>query len=478
LKNRAKYSRIHDAQSFWALLSQAKHYVTSDLLAKGLVFLSIPIVTRLLTTEDYGVLSVYISITSNLIIIFGLGLRGSITRYYYEDTADFNRFLGAILTYLFLFDTFLVVVLIIFKIEVAELLQINPEWLIWVLLISVVTVIYEIYLSVLQASKRSKEYSILSFIKSSCTLFVAILLMWKLDESRYLGQVYSEATVVTSVAIYSLVQLARWAKINVDWKYLKYALVFAIPVLFHLLSQTILSSFDQIIINQLVGRKETGLYSFAYQIGLIQSVIVAGMLRAWTPIFYESMKLKTFANIEGLAIKYTAVICATALALMLFSYEIMFLLADEKFHSANTMVPPIVLSYVFFSLYTVYVGYAFYHKRTLLVALSTIVSAGINIILNYTLIPIFGYEIASYTTLISFIILGTLHYINVRFVMKEIYFIPISKLLPNIFWISIIYGVVEIIKLIIVNYTLLFMTKIVFMFLFLFYVRRNLGIRE
>ena len=99
---------------FNELLSHAKNYVSADILAKGLAFLSIPILTRLLTTEDYGVLGVYF-ISSIFIIIFGLGIRGSVTRYYYEGSKDFNKFLGANIIMLNFFGLFLLSVLNIFQ---------------------------------------------------------------------------------------------------------------------------------------------------------------------------------------------------------------------------------------------------------------------------------------------------------------------------------------------------------------------------
>ena len=57
-------------------------YTFSNLLVKGISFLSIPIFTRLLSTEDYGVFSVYLAYESILALVFGFGIHASLKAAY------------------------------------------------------------------------------------------------------------------------------------------------------------------------------------------------------------------------------------------------------------------------------------------------------------------------------------------------------------------------------------------------------------
>ena len=52
-------------------------YTTSNLLLKGVAFLSIPIFTRLLTPADFGLYSVFVSYESILFLFVGLCLRNA-----------------------------------------------------------------------------------------------------------------------------------------------------------------------------------------------------------------------------------------------------------------------------------------------------------------------------------------------------------------------------------------------------------------
>lgn len=459
---------------FSELLNHSKNYVSADVLAKGLVFLSIPILTRLLTTEDYGVLGVYTSITSILIIIFGLGIRGSVTRYFYEDKNDFDKFLGTNISLLGIFGILLLSGLYYFRNELSVFFETSSKLFVYASLVAFFSVMFEIYQSYLQASKRSKEYSILSMTKSFFTLAVTIIIILQLEQEKYLGQVFAQLLIIIIISSYSLFRVIKISKINFQKKYVVYSLVFGVPVVFHLISQTILSSFDQIIINQLVGEKETGIYSFAYQIGLIQSIISMGILKAWTPIFYEKIKEKKYLDIENLAKKYSVLIYVIALSLMLFSYEIIYIMADKKFHSSVEIVPIIVISYVFFFLYTIYVGYSFYHKKTYLIAIFSLISGITNIALNYLLIPIYGFQAAASTTLVSFVILFGLHYINVKLIIKEENIIRLRKLLPNLGLIILVFFLFVGIKSLLTNYILILITKLLLVgFTVVFFMKKR-----
>ncbi|MCR5790001.1 MAG: polysaccharide biosynthesis C-terminal domain-containing protein, partial [Lachnospiraceae bacterium] len=59
------------------------------------------------------------------------------------------------------------------------------------------------------------------------------------------------------------------------------------------------------------------------------------------------------------------------------------------------------------------------YKKTPIIAASSCVAALLNYLLNLCFIPRFGYIAASYTTLASYIVLMLLHYIAVRFYLKE-----------------------------------------------------------
>jgi len=419
-------------KDFYNFLSHSKNYVSAEIFSKGLGIITIPIYTRLLVPEDYGIFAILGSFLAIFGIIYSMGINSSVIRYYYEGKDDFDKFLGSAIFLLLLWIVPLSFILFIGKDILLKFFQI-PIGMIY---IGIGIVSFQIFITLyeglLQATKQSKKVAFLNIIKKILLVISTVTLILIMQKEKYYGMAYATLFITVLFGGYSIYQIGKKATICLKKEYIKYALILCIPIVFHLLSQYILSSFDLIIINQLVGSNETGLYSLAYNIGGIQNMICFGMLYAWTPIFYEKLKEFKYDDLNALASKFARIIYLSAFALILFARELMIILADEQFHSALDIIPIVIMSYVFFFLYSLYVTFAFYKKKTQLIALFTIIAGGINIGLNYWLIPLFGYKIAAWTTLISYACLFVLHYLNARVILKTDWIISLKKLLPNL----------------------------------------------
>ena len=69
---------------FTETLKHSKNYLLSNIAVKAIGFISIPVMTRLLTPSDYGVLNVFTSWQTIFISIFTLNCYVALGRYYYE----------------------------------------------------------------------------------------------------------------------------------------------------------------------------------------------------------------------------------------------------------------------------------------------------------------------------------------------------------------------------------------------------------
>ena len=99
----------------YGFLSHSKNYISAQLFTQGLSIITIPIFTRLLLPEDYGVLAILSSFIAIFSIFYGLSVQGSIVRYYYEGSNDFNKFLGSILAMIVIWGSLFTLLLFIFN---------------------------------------------------------------------------------------------------------------------------------------------------------------------------------------------------------------------------------------------------------------------------------------------------------------------------------------------------------------------------
>lgn len=428
---------------FKELYSHAKFYISADLFSKGLSFLSIPIFTRLLLIEEYGILSVYTSYVGLFTIIFGLGFRGAVTRFYYDNQREFFSFLASNFWFLVISGTVLSLLLVSFKNYLRLIFNIPiPMMLIGVGVIFLTSLI-ELFQSYFIAAKRSKSLSVTTIVQGLSILSLSVLLMLNLGSERYYGRAIAELVAVILLIGYFLFDFGTRNKFRINRNEVKYSLLFGIPIVFHLLAQSVLNFFDQVIINQLVGPKETGIYALAYKVGMIQSIISMGVLKAWTPFLYAKLNSKEYSSIEKLANKNAWIIGGVGVCLILFSKEIIILLADPSFNEAEPIVPIVVIGYLFFFLYSMYIGFAFYNKSTKLMFLFTLIAGAINVGLNYLLIPQYGIVAAAWTTVFAFLCLFILHYINVKFIIKFRFVLKLSLFYWPFFIVFIAYMLVK-----------------------------------
>jgi O-antigen/teichoic acid export membrane protein len=415
-------------------LTHSRNYLASEVVIGLISFASIPILTRLLTKAEYGVLAVFLSVVAIFSLMLELNLRGAINRYWLEHTKDFPDFLATNLTFLACFTVFNLGWIWLVREPLAQFFRLAPEVFYLAVLCSVVRLPWNLTWKLLVAQQRSRRFAVLNTIRSAAHFGVGVAWIYLLSRERYLGQVYALLAVGLVFAIWLgmwLVQQARGGRLR--FEHLRYALVFGVPLLPHALSGFILDFFDRVIVSQLEGEEATGLYSLAYDVGKVMSMIVLSTNQSWQPIFMNLRRTDRLEAIECLASTYTKYIAFIAVVLVLFAQEIVMALAERSFHEALDLVPIIVFGYVGVYLYTLYSSYSFYLRRTWLISLATLVAGGINIALNYWSIPIWGYVAAAWTTLVSYLLLFFFHYLIARVALRE----PVVKLRTVLPWLGV-----------------------------------------
>ena len=454
-------------------LFHAKNYSSATLITKGMGFLLIPVITRILTPKEYGIISVYGSIVAILGIIFGFGLPGAVNRYYHEKNGNFLEFLGANILFLLLFELIILISVFLFRNIIARFMNFNSYLIFLASIVAMFIVFYQIVLYYLNAAKNSVLYSKIQILKGVVIPIVAIIWMLALKENKYMGSIYSSLLFNIIFGTISLIYILKISNINMKKKYIKYSLKFGIPWIPHALSGFILAYFDRIIINQLNGAKDAGLYSFAYNVGLVIYIVDIGFIKSWNPIFYENMNKRNYAKINNMASYNSTIIAFVAILLILFSKEIVKIMASSKYYSALNIVPIIVFSYVVFFTYSLFVNFSFYKKKTYLISINTLIAGTVNVVLNYLLIPAYGYKVAALTTFASYLILLILHYSTVRFLLKE-HVIKVKSVLKDYIWVLFYTVVFYILLPLYINIYMEIILKLVLLAPFILYYYRRM----
>lgn len=397
-------------------------YLISNFLLKGLSFITTPLFTRMLSTNDFGITSTYNSYVGMFMVISTLDLYSCVQISKQDFSEENNKFVSSVL---FLSSsavagTYVVVNGIcllwgnIFRI---------PEVLIDVMFLNIM---FSNAFNIMQTHHRAdfkyKQVTILSILSSVCSTLLSLLFVYHMQSDRYLGRAAGELISIMIIGLYAMIYVMYKGRCCYKKQYWRYALKVSVPLIPHHLSGNILSYFDQIMINRYCGATDVAFYSLAYNCGLILQVLWSSLNGAWSPWFFDRMKENNIVSIKKYVRPYLLGFSILVLGVIACTPEIIFVLGPKEYRQSIWVVPPVAIGVFFQFVYSLYVNIEFYYKKTTRIATGTMLSALINVVLNVLLIPVVGYIAAAYTTLAGYFFLFLFHYnISKKLEKRDIY---------------------------------------------------------
>lgn len=420
--------------SFRAIFKHTINYLGANILSKASALILLPILTRVLdvSAADFGVISLYTAYVGIFTYIATLNSFSAVGRYYYEETDDFRSFFGTVVNLNILLISVSFVVFLLFRGSISNFLEINVELTTLIFLSVVAMVVYSLYEQIYIAKMLSKQLAILNVTKTYIILALIILLTLLNPTEKYLGSIYGRLAVDILVAFYLVKLLRPYFTFSFKWEHIKYALILSVPMIFYTISHLVMNQFDRIMIAKYCNLEDAGLYSFAYSIGSLLTVVFFSLNSAWIPNYCRHLKAKEYTDHDKSINLIHRIILVSALGLIFFGKEIGMILGSEEFYSSLGLIPPIVIGYVFQCYFYFYAWVNEYLKKTYWSALILVLSGAVNVIANIIFIPKYGYEAAAYTTMFSYFVMAVLSYTTSRYFVKE-YVIPIRKLYKPFF---------------------------------------------
>lgn len=392
-------------------------YIIGNFLLKGIGFITTPFFTRLMTQEDIGDFSNLLTWVGVLSIIFTIGLYSSISVARFDFKKELDNYISSIL----LLGTCVTLAFfaIVFPFREFFLSTINvPEYAFYYSFAYMITYpaiqIFQAKSQVEYKYKASLLISIGSAIGSSSFSLLLVATFKNQLYGRTVGYFIPFMVVGCGVYIYLLLKGKC-----ISPKYWKYALTISLPLVFHLLAGYILSSSDRIMIRSLLGSKELGLYSVAYTGAMVVSVLMTSMNSAWVPWSMAQIDSNNIVELKEKARYFVILFEILVFGIVLLGPEVLLIMGGRSYMDAMDVIPPVMVGFVFQFIYSLYVNIEQYYKKQKMVAIGTVIAAIVNVVLNWFLIPVYGYVAAAYTTLVSYIILFLVHFFFVRSIKKE-----------------------------------------------------------
>ncbi|CAM5184982.1 hypothetical protein UACE39S_01435 [Ureibacillus acetophenoni] len=397
---------------------------------------SIPLITRLVSIEEYGQLSLFALSLNILLLVVSLGMDYSFVRFYYEEKNPQNLLKFCLKWPLLLFSILAILIWISKDLVSTFLINRQDNFLILLLILTLFFQLLNRFAFLLIRMKhRAKLFSLLTMSTKIIELLI-ILFCLNFVSNFFLLILIAQSTSIILITILALLlEKVVWVSIikksssesfliNEKQEIYKYAIPFIPSTMVTWLFEWV----DRISLRSISTFEEIGIYSAAFKVVAILSIIQYSFSMFWTPVSFERYNKNPedtnfFKNINDLI----SIIMFTIAVLVILLKDVIVLLLGQDFQNAVYIMPFLIFIPIMFTLSeTTVIGINFIKKTYWHIIIATI-SCVTNIIGNLFFIPELGAKGAAISTSIAYIVFFSLRtfiskkYIKVKFSYFKIY---------------------------------------------------------
>lgn len=391
-----------------------------NLMNKGISIITVPIFTRILTTEQYGTYSIYLSWLSILIIFTSLNLYlGVFNNAMFKFENDRDRYISSMQGITIVLTFIYFIVYIVNRDFWNALFELSTLIMVAMFFELLVTPTFNFWAARNRFEYKYKIVVVLTLVKCFLNPLVGIIAVLAIRtykaEARIVSIVVVEFAICGAILIYQFLKGKRFF----IKKYWQYALWFNIPLLPHFLSGTILNHASRVMISKMVDLSAAGIYTVAYNIGMLMQLVTTAIVNSFIPWIYTNIRDKKYLEIRKTTNILMAITASMIILMMFFAPELVRIFAPRDYYEAIYVIPPVAASTFFLFCYQFFVTIEFYFEEKKFIVIASIVVAILNIFLNYIFIPLYGYKAAGYTTLLCYVIFGVSHYFFSVMILKK-----------------------------------------------------------
>ena len=385
-------------------------YGLGGIISKVIPLIMVPIVTRLMPdTTYYG-----ISDLSNTVVSFGsaiaiMGMYDAMYRMFFEKDEDTYKKTVCSTALLFtLLTSFVIfVIMLLAKDSIAQYFFGERQYANVVYLSAIATLVGATN-SIISAPTRMQNKRTIFLITNT----VSPVLSYAVSISMLLAGHYVIALPLAAVVSSATMEIAfgimnkEWFNLRrFDLKLLKQLLVIAIPLFPNFLIYWVFNSSDKVMITNMIGIGAAGIYSVSSKLGQASQLIYTAFAGGWQFFAFSTMKEDNQVQNNSIIFEYLGLISLIATSFVCaWSYLIFKILFTNQYVGGYIAAPYLFLAPLLQMLFQVACNQFLVIKKTWPNILILSVGAILNIILNYTLIPILGIEGAAIATLMGYIV--------------------------------------------------------------------------
>lgn len=385
-------------------------YGLGGIISKIIPLVMIPIVTRLMPDSTY----LGISDLSNTVISFAsaiaiIGMYDAMYRMFFEkDDEEFKKNICSTALIFTLCTSVVVFVIMLLCREWIAKFFLGDAKYAYVVYITAIATLVSATNSIISAPTRMQNKRKVFLTANT----ISPILSYSISIPMLLKGYYVIALPLAA-AISGLTMECTFFVLNRKWfewsrfdkKLLKQMLVIAVPLLPNFLIYWIFNSSDKVMITNMLGIGEAGIYSVGSKLGQASQLIYTAFAGGWQYFAFSTMKEENQVKSNSMVFEYLGIISFAASAFMCaWSYVIFDILFEGEYVQGYVVAPFLFMAPLLQMLFQVACNQFLVVKKTWPNMLILSIGALANIGLNFMLIPTLGIEGAAIATLAGYVI--------------------------------------------------------------------------
>lgn len=377
-----------------------------------LMVLTTPILTRIFTPADYGVINYIVSIISfiSLILIFGMDSATHLSYFQYKD--ERKVIVSSTFWFLFFWGGIILGLCSFFASQISRLFFHSDSYQIYLLITfwsAFLALLLNFIKTVFRLEFRAKIFATISIINA--ILITGLIIYF--TAFLHLGiKGYFLASFLGNLLSFLIALVIFWKNLlfKVSWFRLKEMIIFGSLLFPSFIFYYTFDLIDRFFVQRYWNFTELGLYAMAANLTSVIIFFITAFGQAWSPIIlkmYFEQKNVYRQFVPRIFIYILVFFVGSALFISFFGPELLRIFTTPRFYGASRALIPLTLTVVFMASIQVSGLGMNVTRNSKFITFHSFFAAILNIILNFLLIPKYGMVGAAWATAITYLFLTT-----------------------------------------------------------------------
>ena len=385
-------------------------FTLNTVSTKLITFLLVPLYTFFLTTVQYGITDMSLTVASLIAPIVTLSIGDAVTRYIIDDSADQVHYIsiGFWVTAFGCLITFLLLPVLDLPIF-GGLGDYELLYFIYFLSSSFNAYLVNVARGLNHIALITWASIVSSLTSASGAGILIGLLGWKIEGyfvSLILGGIVS---ICIYLAVGKTWRYISIPKIQRDREYLQRLLLYSVPLMPNSIFWWVGTSVNRFFITSALGIGASGLFAAASKIPNVMNIVSTTFWQAWSLSAFQEFKKTNTAKFYSNVFTIFRTFCfVVASILTLISPWLASLLLQKEFYNDWTIIPILILAFLF-NVFAGFYGTVFTASMQTKYLLTSTIAAGIVVVaLTWLLLPLMGLQGAAWAMVASNFVMYTM----------------------------------------------------------------------